>query len=210
MSNERLYDQLRGAIASGEIQPLEPLVEADLMQRFGVGRPAVRVALVRLEQEGLVEREPNRSARVRLLGRDEALEIYEARILLETYAVGRAAQRATPAETAELRALLDEIAASRESGLFSHAADLDMRLHRRFLEIAGNRTIMRMHEGLHSHLVRYRDRLRLEQESSQSSLEEHRRIVDALAASDPDAASRLMKEHLESLLAALQSILKEE
>lgn len=210
MSNEPLYDQLRRAISAGELQPLEPLVEADLMDRFGVGRPAVRVALVRLEQEGLVEREPNRSARVRLVGPEEAQEIYEARILLETHAAGKAAEKATPSDIAELRSLIDEVAARRDAGLFSQAADLDTLLHRRILEIAGNRTIARMHDGLHGHLVRYRHRLRLEQESSQSSLDEHRHIIEALAASDSDAASTLMREHLESLLRTLQEILTEE
>src|SRR4051794_23247900 len=59
------YQALRAAIVSGELLPSERLVEEDLARRLGLGRAAVRMALVRLEHDGLVERERNRGARVR-------------------------------------------------------------------------------------------------------------------------------------------------
>jgi len=74
---------LREAIVDGRFQPNERLVEADLERAFGAGRTAIRAALVRLDQEGLVERQPNRGARVRLVSDREALEIEEVRVALE-------------------------------------------------------------------------------------------------------------------------------
>ena len=65
----RPEDELRDAIVSGRLQPNERLVEIDLAQTLGVGRSAVRTALARLEQEGLVEHERHRGARVRLIGK---------------------------------------------------------------------------------------------------------------------------------------------
>jgi len=91
------YRRLREAIASGQFHPNERLVEASVATRLGVGRTAVRAALVRLDQEGLVTLEPNRGARVRLISDREALEIEEVRATLEAMLARRAATRVTPA-----------------------------------------------------------------------------------------------------------------
>src|SRR5262249_31794358 len=66
------YEWLRSAIVGGRLQPNERLVEADLTRATGASRSAVRTALVRLAQEGLVEHERNRGARVRLVDEQEA------------------------------------------------------------------------------------------------------------------------------------------
>jgi len=73
------YTRLRQAILSGQLLPNQRLVELDLAQIFGIGRAAVRTALDRLDQEGLVEREPYRGARVRAISQAEAVEMFEAR-----------------------------------------------------------------------------------------------------------------------------------
>src|SRR4051812_49156303 len=62
------YRALRDAIVAGELLPSERLVEEALARRLGLGRAAIRMALVRLEHDGLVERERNRGARVRRAG----------------------------------------------------------------------------------------------------------------------------------------------
>src|SRR5260370_31083587 len=73
------YHKLREAIVSGQFHPNERLVEATIAQRIGAGRTAVRAALVRLDQEGLVSLEHNPGARVRFISDREALEIEEGR-----------------------------------------------------------------------------------------------------------------------------------
>jgi DNA-binding GntR family transcriptional regulator len=73
------YELLRDAITSGALQPSQRLVEAELSQTFGLSRAAVRTALVRLEQDGLVSHERHRGAKVRLVTEREAVEILEAR-----------------------------------------------------------------------------------------------------------------------------------
>src|SRR5487761_1050507 len=97
-AGQTAYRRLRDAIASGQFHPNERLVEASVANRLGVGRTAVRAALVRLDQEGLVTLEPNRGARVRLISDREALEIEEVRASLEGFLAHRAAGRITPEE----------------------------------------------------------------------------------------------------------------
>ena len=89
------YEGLRAAIVGGRLQPNERLVEADLIPMLHASRSAVRTALVRLVQEGLVEHEPNRGAKVRLVDEHEAAEILESRMVLEGLAARYAAQNAT-------------------------------------------------------------------------------------------------------------------
>src|ERR1700686_1970011 len=88
------YRRLREGIASGQFHPNERLVEGSVATRLGVGRTAVRAALVRLDQEGLVTLEVNRGARVRLISDREALGIEEVRAPLEAMLARRAATRA--------------------------------------------------------------------------------------------------------------------
>ena len=109
-ADTRPEDRLREAIVTGRFQPSERLVETDLTRVLGVGRSAVRTALARLEHEGLVEHERHRGARVRLVGAEEAVEILEARAVLEGLAARHAAVRATPADAENLRGILVESA----------------------------------------------------------------------------------------------------
>jgi DNA-binding GntR family transcriptional regulator len=207
MSNASVYEELRAAIATGAILPNERLIESELMERFEAGRPAVRIALVRLEQEGLVEQERGHSARVRLIGRDEAIEISEARALLECYAAGAAAERATEADIDELRTLIEKSESIRDAGRVSELVDIDTQFHQKILEISANTTITRLHGGLHGHLVRHHRSTQLEQERSGASPQEHRAIVEAIAAHDPVAASTAMRAHLDRLTQVLRQVL---
>ena len=73
MIDDHGYRALRDAIVSGELLPSERLVEEDLSRRLGIGRAAVRMALARLEHDGLVEHERHRGARVRRVSEEEAV-----------------------------------------------------------------------------------------------------------------------------------------
>jgi DNA-binding GntR family transcriptional regulator len=87
------YDALRAAIVRGDLAPNARLVEAEISTTFEMSRGAVRTALIRLEQEGLVVREPHRGARVRQVSDEEAVEILQARAVLEGLAARQAAER---------------------------------------------------------------------------------------------------------------------
>src|SRR5262245_19940234 len=113
---QQAYESLRTAIVAGRLQPNERLVEADLIRMLKGRRSAVRTALVRLAQEGLVEHEPNRGAKVRLIDEQEAAEILESRMVLEGLAARYAARNATRANVAELRKILAQMRALLNDG----------------------------------------------------------------------------------------------
>src|SRR6478672_12728801 len=100
------YDALREAIVRGDIAPEARLVESEISTNFSMSRGAVRTALIRLEEEGLVVREPHRGARVRKVSNEEAVEILQARAVLEGLAARQAAERIDEAGTERLVACL--------------------------------------------------------------------------------------------------------
>jgi DNA-binding GntR family transcriptional regulator len=201
---QRAYEQLREEIVSGRLQPNERLVEADLVQLLDAGRSAVRTALVRLEQEGLVEREPNRGAKVRLVDEQEAAEILESRMVLEALAARQAARNATPANVEELRGIIAEMRSLLDAGDLLGASDLNARLHGRLLEIADNKTVARLVATLSSQLVRFQYRTILLPGRAEQSHLEHRAIVDAVAGGDADAAEQALRDHVTHIVQALR------
>src|SRR6476646_10885101 len=122
-ATDHAYDLLREAIVALRLLPNERLVEADLSQMLDTTRSAVRTALVRLEQEGLVEREPNRGAKVRLVDEQEAAEILESRMVLEGLAARYAARNATDDQVDELREILKGMRSALDAGNLVAASD---------------------------------------------------------------------------------------
>jgi DNA-binding GntR family transcriptional regulator len=190
------YRRLREAIASGQFHPNERLVEASVATRLGVGRTAVRAALVRLDQEGLVTLEPNRGARVRLISDREALEIEEVRATLEAMLTRRAATRATPGDLRDLRQVVVEMRQRVEKRDAIGYSDLNARFHQRIWAAADHATASRLVGSLKSQSIRLQYQTILRPGRTERSLREHEAIFSALKAHDPDAAEEAMLAHL--------------
>ena len=199
------YRTLRDAIVDGRFHPNERLVEADLAKLLGAGRTTVRAALVRLEQEGLVEREPNRGARVRRVSDREALEIEEVRVSLEQLMARHAAVNLTPEGLADLREMLNEMTAHVESGDPVGYSELNARFHSRIWALADLGVAERMLVNLKSQSIRFQYRTILQPGRPERSLREHARIVETLATRDPDASEAAMRDHLSQVVATLKS-----
>jgi DNA-binding GntR family transcriptional regulator len=199
------YEDLRQAIVSGELLPGERLLEEDLSARLGLGRAAVRMALVRLEHDGLVERERHRGARVRRVSEHEAIEILEARAALEGLAARHAATAADDAEIDGLREIIAEMRRLREVGDLIGLSNLNARLHAGILEASGHETAKRLSRTLSSQIVRFQFRTVLLPGRPDRSLAEHMALVEAIAARDPDAAEAAMQHHLLRVADALRA-----
>jgi len=199
------YEELRKAIVSGELLPGERLLEEDLSARLGLGRAAVRTALVRLEHDGLVQRERHRGATVRRVSESEAVEILEARAALEGLAARHAARKADDAAIRELRGIIAEMRDLRERGDLLGVSNANARLHAAILEVSGHQTAKRLSQTLSSQLVRFQYRTVLLPGRSEHSYAEHTRIVEAIAGHDPDAAEQAMRRHLSHVAEALRT-----
>ncbi|WP_433566727.1 GntR family transcriptional regulator [Nocardia sp. CA-151230] len=194
---------LRQAIRQGEVAPGQRLVEADLVEQFGVTRGSVRAALDDLIGEGLIERIHNRGARVRTVTKQQAIEVLECRRALEGLIAAKAAAHADETDIARLRDYADQLSAAVRDNEPLKYSTLNHELHTVLAEIAEQRTAAELIGKLNIQVVRYQFQLSLRPGRPQISLGEHLAIVEAVIAHDPVAAEQAMRDHLDSVIAAL-------
>lgn len=201
-----LVDRVRLAIAHGELLPGQHLVETDLASQFDVSRGAVRSALTVLEVDGLITRTPNRGAHVRPISISEAVEITELRAVIEGLCAAKAAQRATPDERAELRALDARMRAAAEAGDTTGYSNLSQSVHQAIRMIAAQTTALDVLDRLRYRSVRYQFSIARLPGRPQLGADEHTSIVQAVVAGKADEAEQRMRSHLESVIGALYEL----
>lgn len=194
------------AILRGDYAPGQRLVEAELCAVFGASRATVREALRLLAGDGLIELEMHRTARVRRLSVAEAIEIAEVRVVVESFIARRAAERITRRQAAELI----DIAAGMRQGVESFDrmaySELNELLHRRIAEIAANDAASAVVRRLRTQLTSFNMRLSLFPGRPLATLVEHERLVEAIAAADPDQAEEAMRHHVGEMMEAIRSL----
>lgn len=216
--SDQVLDRLREMIRAGELKPGDTMPsERALMERFGVGRPAVREALQSLHNAGLITITHGERSRVNeitagtVLGRSDEIarlllnsvpsnleHLKQARRMFELGMVRIAAESATARDVAELREL---VTLQRErlgdAPLFIRT---DMRFHARIAEIAANPIISAVSEAMLRWLFEYHTALLHWSGNEGVTLSEHAGIVDLIEARDADGAVAAMQSHLDRSL----------
>jgi DNA-binding GntR family transcriptional regulator len=196
---------LRQAILGGDVAPGQRLVEEELAGTLGVTRQSLRAALLDLTAEGLVERIPNRGARVRVVSTEEAVAITECRMALEALCAVKAAERITDDDAAQLRELGESLKRAVAEGDPLRYSELNRELHRRVGVISGQAVAVGLLERLHAQLVRHQFQLALRPGRPDVSLPEHLAIAHAVAGRRPGDADRAVRAHLASVIEALRA-----
>lgn len=198
--HDKVLSQIRVAILHGEFAPGQRLIEADLVRQFESNRAHVRLALVVLANEGLVDRNRNRGASVVRVGLEEALEITQVRGVLEGLCAARAAERMTPERKATVRELAEDMQRAVADTEFLVYSDLNRRLHTLIQEYSANRSANQILERLRGRSgVSHQFRLALQPGRPKSSLQEHLAILYAVVDEDPGAAEAAMRSHLSAV-----------
>ncbi len=200
----RAADELRKAILSGEMVPGQRLVEVELAETYGVTRASLRQALLDLAAEGLVERIPNRGARVRVVPIEEAIAITECRMVLEGLCAAKAAERATDDDIARLRGLGDEMQAAVAAGEPLKYSQLNQAMHRLVLEMSGQKAAAELIDRLRAQLIRHQYKLALQPGRPAVSLPQHLAIIESIADRDSEAAEVAARRHVDSVISAMR------
>jgi DNA-binding GntR family transcriptional regulator len=195
-----LLDKLRMAIYRGELAPGQRLVESELAQNYDTSRGAVREALALLQNEGLVTRQRNRSAWVRPITIEEAIEILEVRAVVEGLCAAKAAAMATKDDHIDLRALAEEMIAACNNGDVLNDSRVSDLVHAKIREIAGQQTAAGIINRLRHQGVRYQFHVSLLPGRLAQGLGEHLGIIDAVIAGDPARAEQLTRDHFAAVI----------
>lgn len=196
---DEAFDCLQTAIVTGELAPGEKIGEVELCSRFNLTRGPLREALGRLESRGLLVRRPHAGVKVVSVSAAELLELYRIREVMEGLAARQAAERMTDEEIAELQSTLDshEKMIEQARGQAYYQAEGDYDFHHRIATGSRNAKLAQMLLGDLYYMVRmYRYRLSTSAGRPHKALDEHRRIVEAIAQRDSELAEFLMKRHI--------------
>jgi DNA-binding GntR family transcriptional regulator len=191
-STVRVRDELQQAILEGVLAPGERLRAEALAQRFGTSRTPIREALLQLEAQGLVEVEPNRGAVVKTFDRDDLLDLYGVRALLEPAAAARAATRITEADIERLQQLCERAEHASVDAQIAYNEDF----HRIIVEAAQSPRLtvaMRAASGIPR---AFRSRFWDSEAQRAESLLCHRRLVSAFRVGDAQLAEAVMRMHI--------------
>jgi GntR family transcriptional repressor for pyruvate dehydrogenase complex len=215
---EHVAAHLEGQILSGRLRPGDQLPpERDLQATFGVGRPAIREALIALQKAGLLELTNGARARVKmptasqiftgmapavrqLLSTDEGQRHFQrTRLFFEVGLAREAARIATDDDIAALRAALDN---NRQAiGQMDRFVATDIAFHYELARMARNPVFDALHDQMSDWLKDQRVVTLVEEGQEETAYQAHRGIYEGIAAHDPDAAEAAMRAHLEQLFA---------
>lgn len=193
---EQVVTVVRDAILGFRLQPGQRLIERELIEQLGVSRTTVREVLRQLAVEGLVTVVPQRGAVVTALSKEDAADLYEMRGALESLAVQRFVQRATPEQVAALRAAVREIERT------SSSPDPLEQLHAKdeFYQVlftgSGSQPLQQTLAGLQARVRLLRTTSLSEPGRPAKAAAELRAVVDAVEAGDADAAASACALHI--------------
>ncbi|HSJ83842.1 MAG TPA: GntR family transcriptional regulator [Acidimicrobiia bacterium] len=201
--------ELREAIVSGEIPPGTPIRLQEYVDRLRMSTVPIREALRFLEQKGLIERTPHRGVYVSAMSARDLDDTYRIRLDLESRAVRLAAESMTEADGKRILGLVEDYAKASLAG-DPVARDIHGDIHMSLYELSGSKWLLLLLPMLWDNSERYR-RLSLPLRGTpEQRIEEHRQIVEACAAGDPDRAEALLRSHLSNSFEAAIAALREE
>ncbi len=187
------YDLILGAIDIGDFRPGDRLVESDLAERFGVSRTPIREALQRLETQSLLTRD-GRSLIVASLDHSQMAELYAVRTELEGLAARLAARHAAEEEIKVLQDMVTEDRAL--LGDSQALARANRRFHKQIHLASHNRFLVQQLDLVHRSMALMATTSLAIDGRGGKALEEHQRIVDAIAARDENAATEALRSHI--------------
>lgn len=194
---KRVADTLRNAIAQGEFNPGERLVERVLCERTGVSRTSLREALRELENEGLVTNLPNRGVIIATLTRKEAKAIFDVRAALEAMVCRLFCEMATVEQMAECQQSFEGVIKAYEAGVPREMITAKSQFYDVLLAGVGNEIADRTLRSVHLRVSQLRMTSLFSEDRRRSSLVEMRALVLCLMARDGKCAEQLSRHHVE-------------
>lgn len=181
-------------IVHGHYQPGERVVEFQLSKELGISQSPVRDALRELAAIGVITMHARRGARVRMPSAKELADVSQVRAEIDALAARLAAERMTEATLASLEELVERMLGKLEEGNFPAVTDADVRFHELIVKASGNRALEQTFSQL-APFARTFLTLTLPDADVREILLEHKGILEALAAREPERAAEAARSH---------------
>ncbi|MBT4020381.1 MAG: GntR family transcriptional regulator [Alphaproteobacteria bacterium] len=209
-SSEIAYSKLKAQILQNELAAGYQATEEEIARQLGMSRTPTREALMRLQNEGLVEVRPRHGMRVLPVSVDDMREIYDILTSLESMAAGQIAQKGlADAELKELSSAVADMDAALKADDLVAWAEADKDFHSLLVSLHGNVRMQTLVNNFmdQSHRCRMLT-LKLRPRPDRSNAD-HAAVLEAIRRRDPDAARRIHRQHREKSAAMLIDLLED-
>jgi DNA-binding GntR family transcriptional regulator len=196
VASNAIYLALREAILARVLPSGERLAEPQLAALFKRSRTPVREAILRLEWEHLAERSARRGFVVGGISREEILEVYAVREVIDGLAARLAAQACLPTELDHLTWLQRRLRKAAEQHDYRLMIELNIEFHEAIARGSRNVLLLQFMRQIHDWVRRFKDTTVSYGGRGTDAAEEHDALLEAIAKRDPDAAERIAREHM--------------
>jgi DNA-binding GntR family transcriptional regulator len=202
----QVFERLRGMIISLELPPGSALSRAELAGQFGISSTPIRDALMRLEEEGLVEVFPQYATVVSRVDVRLAQQAHFLRQALELEIVRLLAVSRDAAFVADLNQVIAQQQQFAKAGEFEKFMAADNEFHARLYAAADKQDIWSLVRSRSGHIDRLRRMHLPSPGKAQDIVRHHRLIAKAIGAGEPDEAQKHLRTHLSGTLSELAQI----
>lgn len=203
---QQIYDCLRSAIVTLKFKPGTDLDRAELARYFGVSVTPVRDALLKLEEDELVDIFPQHGTRVRAVDLESARNAHFLRLTLELEISRTLAQRRDEVLVQQLWDIVEQQRTCLARGNMEAFAQADQAFHERMYLAAHADQLWRLMRGKSGNMDRLRRLHLLQRGKAESVVQEHADIATAIANGDPELAEASVRKHLSGTLSQLMGL----
>ena len=201
---EQVYQIIKEDICNGVYPPGYWLQETDLSAALSVSRSPIREALRQLVADGLVVEYPNRGVFVKEYTQKDIEDIFDLRIILESYAIRRSGQNLTSAYAEKLNAFMDTLIYYHKAADLQNYINADTGLHQLIIELSGNNLVISTYERVYSMVQQFRIYSLTSKERFDESVTEHTKIIQNILRTGPRTDHCIFKQKRCSPLACRQ------
>jgi DNA-binding GntR family transcriptional regulator len=191
-----VFDKLKEAIINGEMAPGTRIIENRLANSLGISRTPVREAIHKLDRAGFVKRLSQGGFTVVSLTRDEIEEAFGIRCILESYAARLAAIKHKEGDLKPLEDKLKEFQTCLNNGKIDELLRINTEFHDTLYALSESPKLINLIGDLKDQIYRFRKILLREADMARAVDEDHRKMLEAMKARDPDQVESLVKEHI--------------
>lgn len=203
-----VFQTLRKAILTGELEPGERLMETQLGEKLGVSRTPIREAIRKLELEGLVVMVPRKGAQVAQFTEKDIQDVLEVRAALEALAARLACKRMDDRSFLRLQLIIAEYDYASKDKDIEVMIEKDVEFHETIFKATQNEKLNQFFSNMREQVDRYRIAYLKNAEQNNNVQGEHLALLEALKARDEDKASALATKHIQIQCDSIMKIIK--
>ncbi|MCC3374655.1 GntR family transcriptional regulator [Cohnella sp. REN36] len=193
--SREVVEYIKQSILSGELNPGDRIVETKFARELGISQTPIREAMHQLSGEGIVVIVPNKGPVVKELQRSDVFEIYSLRAAIEGLAIRIASQIAPQEAIDELERFYERMKVRQQDDEVDSLLGDSFQIHQTIINLSRHERLINMYGSI-SFQISLVNRILGTQSTKLKEVEQHRELVEALKARDPDQAEKIMRMHI--------------